>query len=75
MDLQKFTIIKKDEQHEVVTQTEEMLLNMQHVVSIKPINMIIDSEVVNGFWIRTSNGKKYRAIKIPKEIEKKFSSN
>jgi hypothetical protein len=27
-----------------------------------------DQDVIDGYWIRLSNGKKYRAIQVPKMI-------
>ena len=46
-----------------------ILINEDHLVSIKPIKMMINDHLLDGFWIRTSNGKKYRAIEIPEEFE------
>ena len=46
-----------------------ILINEDHLVSIKPIKMMINDHLLNGFWIRTSNGKKYRAIEIPEEFK------
>jgi len=47
-----------------------ILINEEHLVSIKPIKMMINDHLLDGFWIRTSNGKKYRAIEIPSELKK-----
>ena len=44
-----------------------ILINEDHLVSIKPIKMMINDNLLDGYWIRTSNGKKYRAIEIPSE--------
>ena len=56
-----------------------ILINEDHLVSIKPIRMMINDNLLDGYWIRTSNGKKYRAIEVPEEYkaqmdegEKKF---
>jgi hypothetical protein len=46
----------------------EVLFNLDHIVSIKPIRIVRHDKILNGFWIRTSNGKKYRASKIPDEL-------
>jgi hypothetical protein len=45
-----------------------ILINEDHLVSVKPIKMMINDHLLDGFWIRTSNGKKYRAIEIPPEL-------
>ena len=46
-----------------------ILINEDHLVSIKPIKMMINDHLLDGYWIRTSNGKKYRAIEIPQELK------
>lgn len=46
----------------------EMLINEDHIVSIKPIKIVLDSEMIKGYWMRLSNGKKYRATEIPMEL-------
>lgn len=46
-----------------------ILINEDHLVSIKPIKMMINDNLLEGYWIRTSNGKKYRAIEIPQELK------
>ena len=46
-----------------------ILINEDHLVSIKPIKMMINENLLEGYWIRTSNGKKYRAIEIPAEFK------
>lgn len=50
------------------TQEVEVLFNLDHIVSIKPIRISRPDKLLNGFWIRTSNGKKYRASRIPDEL-------
>ena len=51
-----------------------ILINEDHLVSIKPIKMMINDHLLDGFWIRTSNGKKYRAIEIPEEFKTMLES-
>ena len=46
-----------------------ILINEDHLVSIKPIRMMINDNLLDGYWIRTSNGKKYRAIEVPEEYK------
>ena len=52
----------------------EMLVNEDHLVSIKPINIMISNDLVKGFWIRLSNGKKYKAVEIPEKFSKAFKN-
>jgi hypothetical protein len=66
MRFQKFSILDTKvagQESEV-----EILFNLDHIISIKPIRISRPDRLLNGFWIRTTNGKKYRASKIPDEI-------
>lgn len=68
MKFQKFKILDtksgSTQDHEEV----EVLFNLDHIISIKPIRISRPDRLINGFWIRTSNGKKYRASKIPDDL-------
>lgn len=70
MKFHEFTIITSNELEAAGEVTETILINEDHIVSIKPINIVIDGDVVEGVWIRTSNGKKYRAVEIPPSFQK-----
>lgn len=48
---------------------EKILLNVNHIVSVKPINLLFQAEVKRGYWVRMSNGKKYRCLDVPKEFK------
>jgi hypothetical protein len=65
MKFQKFNILdtKGAQENEV-----EVLFNLDHIISIKPIRISRPDKLLNGFWIRTTNGKKYRASKIPDDL-------
>ncbi len=68
MKFRKFLILdmksgSNQEQEEV-----EVLFNLDHIISIKPIRIARPDKLLNGFWIRTTNGKKYRASRIPDEL-------
>jgi hypothetical protein len=67
MKFHKFTIFNSKTSP---TEAEEIevLFNLDHIISIKPIRISRMDKILNGFWIRTSNGKKYRASKIPDEL-------
>lgn len=47
---------------------QEVLFNLDHIISIKPIRISRPDRLINGFWIRTTNGKKYRASVIPEDL-------
>ncbi len=68
MDLKRFTIITRNEAQQTDDKTT-MLINLEHIISVKPIKLATaEREVIDGYWIRLSNGKKYRAIQVPKII-------
>ncbi len=67
MKFQKFTIINS-KTSPTEAEEVEVLFNLDHIISIKPIRISRMDKILNGFWIRTSNGKKYRASKIPDEL-------
>lgn len=65
MNLKRFVIITRNEAIQSDEKTN-ILLNLEHIVSVKPIKVTTnDREVLDGYWVRLSNGKKYRAIQVP----------
>jgi hypothetical protein len=75
MKLLQFTIVNTDNKTDLKA-NNKILINEDHIVSIKPINiMSADKRVIQGFWIRLSNGKKYKAISVPKYISDHFNES
>ena len=74
MNLQKFKIVSPRDVQSVDNVFETLLLNLDQIISVKPIKMVIEDKVANGYWIRTSNGKKYRAIEVPQVISDLLSN-
>ena len=66
MKFKKFRILSSKSAGEM--DEVEVLFNLDHIISIKPIRIVSTDKLLNGFWIRTSNGKKYRASSIPDEL-------
>ncbi len=64
----KFTIFNAKTSNPQEAEEIEVLFNLDHIISIKPIRISRSDKLLNGFWIRTTNGKKYRASKIPDEL-------
>ena len=65
MKLQKFTIITHNEAQQIDEKTS-LLINLEQIVSVKPIKLTTTNrEVVDAYWIRLTNGKKYRAVQVP----------
>lgn len=71
MKFKKFTILNPKGQL-ASGEDQEVLFNVDHIVSIKPIRISTANNLVNGFWIRTTNGKKYKATKIPEDLLKEI---
>lgn len=67
MKFHKFTVFNPKAAPQEAEEIE-VLFNLDHIISIKPIRISRQDKLLNGFWIRTSNGKKYRASKIPDEL-------
>lgn len=65
MLLKPFTIISHNESLQI-DEESSILINMEQLVSIKPIKISTESrDIIDGYWVRLSNGKKYRAIQVP----------
>lgn len=65
MLLKPFTIITHNESLQIDEKTP-IIINLDHLISVKPIKISTKSrDVIEGYWIRLSNGKKYRAIQVP----------
>lgn len=74
MNLARFKIITHNEAQQVDERTS-ILLNTDHIISVKPIKLTtVERQVIDGFWIRLTNGKKYKALQIPESIKDIFSS-
>jgi hypothetical protein len=68
MKFKKFSILSSKNPGSNEGEEVEVLFNLDHIISIKPIRISRPDKLLNGFWIRTTNGKKYRASRIPDEI-------
>ncbi len=69
MGLEKFKIVSPKDGQSVDNIFETLLINLDHIVSLKPIRMVVEEKLVKGYWIRTTNGKKYRAVEIPMQVK------
>ena len=73
MHFERFTIISQRDVQALEDTHESILLNLDHIISVKPINIVVEQGVIQGYWIRMTNGKKYRAMEVPLAIEKLIS--
>ncbi|RLA64809.1 MAG: hypothetical protein DRQ88_01480 [Epsilonproteobacteria bacterium] len=69
MKFRKFKILNIEENAPIKENTIPIVFNLNHIVSVKPINILIKGDVIKGYWIRLSNGKKYKALEIPIELK------
>ena len=69
MKFRKFKILNIEDNAPIKENAIPIVFNMDHIVSVKPINIMIRGDVVKGYWIRLSNGKKYKALEIPIELK------
>ena len=69
-----FNILPSEADQQMGHEERALLININHIVSIKPINIVVKGGLIQGFWIRMSNGKKYRASTIPQALEALFKS-
>lgn len=69
MDFLKFYVISGENEQQADLEEQLVVFNRSHIVSIKPIKMLINHHVVDGYWLRLSNGKKYKATQIPDELK------
>ncbi len=75
MALLKFSIVNDGDSIQSSEETN-MLINSDHIVSVKPIKISRkDHHVIDGFWLRLSNGKKYKASRIPEAVKEIFSES
>ena len=69
MKFRKFKILNIEDNAPIKENAIPIVFNLDHIVSVKPINIMIRGDVVKGYWIRLSNGKKYKALEIPIELK------
>ncbi len=74
MEFKKFVILDPKQNEALMNNEIEILINLNHIVTIKPIKIMSRTEVIDGFWIRTTNGRKYRAISVPDEVIKELET-
>lgn len=66
--LKPFRILKNEQEPNVEGIDYPILLNTKQIMSIKPINILHNDNIIAGHWVRLSTGKKYKATRIPQEL-------
>ncbi len=75
MPLERFNILKSEEDAQLEGMDHPILINTDHIVTIKPIRIMHEGNIIDGHWIRTQNGKKYRATRIPGRLKDKINDD
>ena len=67
--LERFNVLNPEDMQQVDGIDYSILINTDLILTIKPISIMYQGNHINGFWLRTVNGKKYKATRIPKRLE------
>lgn len=70
--LKPFKILKNESEANLEGVDCTILLNIDHITSMKKINILQAGNIIAGYWVRLLNGKKYKATRIPKELQALF---
>ncbi|MCO4793500.1 MAG: hypothetical protein KC493_07305 [Bacteriovoracaceae bacterium] len=73
--LKLFNVLNNESDQSVDGIDYPILINTDQVVTIKPIRIMFQGHIIDGYWVRTTNGKKYRATRIPSELETLLSDD
>ncbi|MCP4913417.1 MAG: hypothetical protein GY909_09865 [Oligoflexia bacterium] len=69
MSFYRFNVLNPDDNQQTDGIDYAILLNVDEMSSIKPINIRFKGDVIHGYWIRMNNGKKYKATRIPQFLK------
>lgn len=67
--LKRFHVLNSENDQSLEGIDYPILLNTDHIASVKTINIMFKGNIIKGFWIRMVNGKKYKATRVPVEIK------
>jgi hypothetical protein len=68
--LKRFHVLNSESDQNLEGIDYPLLLNLDHIASVKNINIMYKGNIIKGYWIRMVNGKKYKATRVPSEIKK-----
>jgi hypothetical protein len=72
--LKPFKILKSENEANVEGIDYTILINTDHITSMKKINILQGGNIIAGYWVRLLNGKKYKATRIPNELQTLFKN-
>jgi len=73
--LARFNVLNSEDDQALEGIDYPILLNTDHIVSIKSINIMHKGNIIKGFWVRMVSGKKYKTTRIPDEIKNLLDSD
>lgn len=73
--LARFSVLNSENDQALEGIDYPILLNTDHIASIKSINIMYKGNIIKGFWIRMVSGKKYKATRVPDEIKNLLDSD
>jgi hypothetical protein len=68
--LERFSVLNSEDDQSLEGFDYPVLLNSDHIASVKSINIMYKGNIIQGFWIRMVSGKKYKATRVPAAIKK-----
>ncbi|TNF03456.1 MAG: hypothetical protein EP326_02360 [Deltaproteobacteria bacterium] len=67
--LKLFRVLNNENDQTIDSIDYPILINLEQIVTIKPIRIMFQGHIIDGYWVRTANGKKYKATRIPSDLE------
>jgi len=67
--LARFNVLNSENDQALDGIDYPILLNTDHIVSIKSINIVHKGNIIKGFWVRMASGKKYKVTRAPDQIK------
>ena len=66
--LKPFKVLKDENEPSVEGIDYTILINVEHITTLKPINIPFAGNIISGYWLRLLNGKTYKATRIPQAL-------
>ncbi len=70
--LKPFRILKSENEANLEGIDYTILINIDHITSMKKINILQSGNIIAGYWVRLLNGKKYKATRVPCDLHELF---
>ncbi len=67
--LARFNVLNAEDDQTLEGFDYPILLNTDHIASVKQINIMYKGNIIKGYWVRMASGKKYKATRLPDDIK------